>query len=580
MKLKNVLLTLGLALGVGAGVGAAVVSQSSETPIDAKADGVQTYYFVGNLSGFSWDASDDSNPIKNDGSEYYVLDASAVGNYKFKIITNLGDWNTCLGYDSLNDGNLKSYYFYKDSDGNVAIDVDDSSNAWKKAIYVIRINGSSINISFAWNYYGNDTSKTGAASGWASTASHYLIDGGPSATWSMQAGEEFKLTDRTDAYRDGYSATLTGTANGNAFSGGGSSNIVCSHAGDYSLTLSGGTLYVDYLDGTQFYYTGTDADKAGTAWTPYSAKPIVLNGSAVEFSFAKNEKFGLVSAGGAYLGKGYLNDNYFNCFGYDGNDVIVNMAYDHYTIALIIVDHALRIVPSAVSQTTKTNYVLDLNGNLLSSNPKAHCWHTVSETLSVGDVWPGMDMGTVAGADNLYEIEYWDKFDSLLFNNGTTDTINFTNVEDGKCLILGWGYDNDAGKWTSNCWVSLDAAKFIANYLKFAVDGAHEDAKGSGLCKTDGWYTAAKGAYEKLSESVQKDVCSSSLALARLQAWARVNEATFVVTDGVGAFSASRTVNMFAMNEVTNNGSLIAVVAITALATAAGMFFVFRRKEQ
>ena len=563
MKLKNVLLTVGLSLGVGAtAIGFTMLN--SQPTIESKAAIGDAWYVRGTMNGWSVDADDETYKIV-EGTTPLVLDIESGNN--FKVVNHASSWSGVTELTTaLGNASGHGITFTSGSDAYV--------NQTGK--YRFSVDGGALKVEVAWVYNGSDTTKTGAASGWAAASSYYLWDGGASATWNMKEGEEFKLTNGINSWGEEYGYDLSGTASSNTLTGSNGSNTYCKHAGDYKFLLSNGTLYVDFVDGTEFYYKGSDASKAGTEWTAWTGHPITVNGSAVEFSLAKDETFGLVSPGGEWFGAGCLaDDKYYHCFGVDGDNIKMNLTYSRFTLAVTIVNHVLTIVPSAVGQTYKTNYVLDLNGNLLSSNPRAHAWHGAA-----GDDYPpGLEMTNVAGASNIYEVTYWDVFDSLIFGNDETNTINFSSPVNGECLVLSWDYTD--GVWTSNCWVSLDAAKYIANYLKFADDGAHQNNEGSGLCKTDGWYDDAQKAYAKLDDDVKKDVCSSSYALGRLQAWAAANEESFIVTDGIGAFEASRTVNGFLTTVGSDsNSSLIAVIAITALATAAGMFFLFRRKEQ
>lgn len=363
-------------------------------------------------------------------------------------------------------------------------------------------------------------------------------------------------------------SNLYGTAKGYFTSSG--SDIFCNVPGTYNVFIADGNLYIDLIE-ENFYLIGSmnewnvETAKAGTA--------IPLNGSAKAFTLNASQKFKLISSEG-YKGELNLNNlssRYYSCFGQEGKstDIVVRHS-DDYLISVASNDHNLVLTIEANNPSFGTVYVLDLNGNLLSANPRLHGFDGTIQTDS-----PGYEMEKVAETKNIYSGSYWDALTKLQFNNGTTYTIEYTaSVVDGKCLALDWGYSNE--HWTSNTWISLEAAKFIDSYMKF--ESNHQD-DGSHTNECDARYAAAKAAYQAAAfESYRADVCKVNLVVARMQEWAMAHGETFIVTDGVGSFS-SFAIPSFESKASDNTALVTTIVALSTVA-AAGAFFLLRKKNE
>lgn len=433
-----------------------------------------------------------------------------------------------------------------------------------------------------WYYRGSDTSKT---SDWAHGNDSYVLydNNTPSSiTWTFKPNEEFKFVNKKDGW-DGvstYGTTIKGSA-GALFSGGSTNNMKYEGTvnGKFTLTLNSGDLYFDFADDEIFYYVGNDATKAGTAWTNYTAKPILVNGDPVEMPLGSTEQFKLRPAhtGEAWkcaLGFSGLQDSdtFYNTFtnGSDGN-LKCNVEAT-YKIKVIASGHSLSVKITGIDNEI---YVLDKYGDLLNTYHKAYAFNARGN-----NGWPGTNMGKVAGTTNVYSFAYWEKLTTVIFNqkddgNNGGQTIDLTPVN-GKCLILGPEVDSE-WKWNSNTWVSLEVAKFIDKYMKFET--VKESEEGTGKCVSQGWYTAAKNAYEASSFAAYRaELCELTYVVERLEAWAKANGKTFSVSAGVGSFSGSNSIMEIKSN--SNNALLVVIVSIGFISlTALGAFFILRKKK-
>jgi|GEM_PF-4021890 len=109
MKLKNVLLTLGLAMGVGAASGAVWAMNNHENALESKADSVITGFYV--VGGFnSWTANDSSkmDVDANNGILYALTGVSMKVGDEFKIKGENGGDGAWMGYKNFCDGSSTS----------------------------------------------------------------------------------------------------------------------------------------------------------------------------------------------------------------------------------------------------------------------------------------------------------------------------------------------------------------------------------------------------------------------------------------------------------------------------------------
>ena len=124
--------------------------------------------------------------------------------------------------------------------------------------------------------------------------------------------------------------------------------------------------------------------------------------------------------------------------------------------------------------------------------------------------------------------------------------------------------------------VTVEANTFMVKYMRLAT--IETSNTGSGACKTQGWYTAAKAAFNSLSSDARElfltDAAYSDGA-ARLHAWAIANNDTINSNNTIVSNSLlNRTF------EMANGGAFIAVIIIVcSVITSISMFFLFRRKK-
>ena len=429
-----------------------------------------------------------------------------------------------------------------------------------------------------WYYRGN-----GKGLSWDSGSDTYrIVIGETSKNWPFTANEEFKFY----SAKTGWSGSTYGinSISGSASwafqkTGGNEDNLKCNTAGNYDVTVtSSGILYVDYADNTNFYYIGSDTAKSGSNWNHnYTDAPIPVNSSTpTQLTFAANEEFKVrmsTSWDNGVLAFSDLKDNdtFYGSFQNNSGNIKCKLAAT-YTLSVQIVNHAAKlIIHGAVDNKV---YVLDLYGNLLNTTHKAYVWNA-----NGNNGWPGADMGVTAGASNIYEFTYWEKLTSIIFNQGDNagKTIDLT-PQNGKCLLL-TGETNAEWKWSSNTWYEFEVAKFVANYMKFET--YRPEDSGDGKCASQGWYTAAKNAYQASSFApYRQELCSIAIVVERLQAWAAANGDTFTITNNVGSFSAHKNV-LIGVSQVTDNSTILIVVAsVLALAGVGGYFFFRRKKAQ
>lgn len=433
----------------------------------------------------------------------------------------------------------------------------------------------------AENWWYRGSGKSGWDSGSDSYVLHNVDFDAAGENWSFDADEEFVFT----SVKSGWTGDIkygVSSISGTAYycfekTGGDKDNLICLTAGSYNLSLYGGVLYVDFYSNPTFYYAGTDTTKTATKWSDYTAKPLTVNGSAVQMNFKSNEEFKIKMAGDwdhNVLGSGSFKDDdtFYNSFEDSSGNIKCKLTAD-YTIKVVTDGHYYKIVIKGA--TDNTIYVLDLYGDLLNNAHNVYAFNSYGN-----NGWPGTAMAKVAGTTNVYTFAYWEKLTTVIVNqkgdgDKTGQTMNLT-PQNGKCLLLRHDVDGEY-HWNSNTWVNLEVGKYIDKYMKFET--YDESKPGTGLCKSDGWYTAAKNAYEASSfASYRAELCTITYVVERLQAWAAANGGSFDISNSIGSFSAYK--NTMILSTKTA-GSTIAIIAISATSLAAiGGYFLFRKKKE
>ena len=417
-----------------------------------------------------------------------------------------------------------------------------------------------------WYYRGN-----GKGMNWGNGSDDYVlhaVDFDASGTgWEFANGEQFKFTNDKVTWGTYYINGFRGSASW-CFSGSGDGNLTCNNTGTYNLSLVDGYLYVDFADGTELYYVGSSS-----SWAPDTAHPIVLNGNSTTFSFSLNEEFKVGKDSSHSYGINDIkeSDYFYNSFYGSGTNIKCRVAAQ-YTVRAVTDGHDIKLVLHGANDYTI--YVLDLHGNLLDSVHKAYVYNA-----NGNNGWPGADMGSYAGTTNMYQFDYWEKLTTLVVTQGENagQTIDLT-PQNGKCLILDGGTDS-SWHWNSNNWVSPQVAKFIDNFMKFET--YNESQGGDGSCKSSGWYTAAKNAYEAASfASYRQELCSISIVVERLEAWAAANNSSFTISNSVGLFSSNPNLTaLISVNGTTNTIAIIVIISLVSVTAIGGYFFIRRRKE-
>ena len=211
--------------------------------------------------------------------------------------------------------------------------------------------------------------------------------------------------------------------------------------------------------------------------------------------------------------------------------------------------------------STKTVYLHDLKGDVYNSKHFVHTWANGKS----GTSWPGVEMELVSGTNNIYSAEINSALQNVIFNNhGSNQTATISNVVDKDTFIV---YpDNGYNK------TSIDAAKFIDKYMKFETNWL--DDEGTGQCKTSGWYTSAKTAFESLSSDVKTQVLEHEPTKYRLEAWAEANGGSFNISTGV--FSSN---NIKITTNKPNYTLIILLIGVLGI-TSLGAFFLLRKKRK
>lgn len=214
--------------------------------------------------------------------------------------------------------------------------------------------------------------------------------------------------------------------------------------------------------------------------------------------------------------------------------------------------------------STKTVYMLDLNGDVYSDK---HYCHTYASGKN-GTTWPGVEMEKVEGSNNLYSAEINSGLDNVIFNNygsNQTSAISLGGNEDAYIVYPDNGYNLS----------TLDAVKFIDMYMKFETRWF--DVKGTGECKNNGWYASAKAAFESKTDAERTQILLHEPTKARLEAWAVANEESFDTE--LGVFSASHITLSTNKSGNDNFMPIVFIVSMSLVVLGIGVFTYLKRKS-
>jgi len=201
--------------------------------------------------------------------------------------------------------------------------------------------------------------------------------------------------------------------------------------------------------------------------------------------------------------------------------------------------------------STKTVYMLDLKGDVYSSK---HYCHTFASGHA-GTTWPGVEMTKVSGSKNLYSVEINSNLDNVIFNNNggkQTSTIQSVAGNDAYVVYPDNGYNK----------LTLAAASFVDQYMKFETKWL--DDEGDGSCKSAGWYSSAKTAFNGKSAQEKQDILAHEPTSYRLAAWAKANgdklSESNVLVNAAGTFGYE--------TSIEENSSILVIVfaAISVMA--------------
>ena len=428
----------------------------------------------------------------------------------------------------------------------------------------------------------------GDRNSWAAgTDALQIAHDGTTETWTFSEGEAFKFVSGADTWNDNPTTLSGNAASSGMFSKGDRDNIVCHLGGTYSLSFTGETLTITYVEGAKLYYAGT-AHVDGSNWETYTDAPIEVGGSPVEFSFSADEMFKLKEKNTwtFELGMNNVDDltdvsgtKYacYRCFINDGTNIKVRRA-GNYNVSAVLGANGIKIVLAAAGATSSQIHVLDLNGDLLKGDGKSARVHAFDGSIATTE-WPGLLMSKVENTNNLYGVSVWDALTTIQVNNGNSKTINYTlDTVKNKVLILSWSYDDKTGLWDSNTWVQLETAKFVDKYMKYETN--HEDNAGSTAGCADN-YSAAKAAYNDASFAAYRaDFCGIPMVVERMQKWAIANHEVFTVTDGIGSFASTSAPMTLQEKQSDQPYAVIALIAAGSVAALGGLFLLRKKRAE
>lgn len=214
--------------------------------------------------------------------------------------------------------------------------------------------------------------------------------------------------------------------------------------------------------------------------------------------------------------------------------------------------------------STKTVYLLDLDGSTYSTN---HYVHTFATGKS-GTTWPGVEMTKKAGTNNIYFAEINSALDNVIFNNNgsnETATINGISSKDLFICYPDNGYNRSV----------YEAGEFIDKYMKFET--VWLDEAGDGSCKSSGWYSTAKTNFLYKKEAGKAGaILAHEPTKYRLSAWAKANGDTF--DPSTATFSSARITPILSVTGDNNAMTIVVIISILSI-TAIGGYFFFRKNR-
>ncbi|MBR0295039.1 MAG: starch-binding protein [Bacilli bacterium] len=431
----------------------------------------------------------------------------------------------------------------------------------------------------------NELYYRGTLNSWGDATGDYIIESGVTRTYDCANADTFKILTSPSEW-DTEITSASGTAiDAHSVSFNGTSNSTVNFSSKYFFTNNAGSLYIDI---GEFFYVGTDS-----SWNVLedSDHPAVTVGSTATLNLTAGEKFKMKN-GDRYLGYSDLADgDFYGSFYSDEDGNIVCSIAGSYTLSVSLVNHSsfnVRLYPSGVNpDDTNFVYVLDKYGNKLNTTHKAYTYNSAGQAMG----WPGANMTAYAGTTHMYQLEYWVGMETVIFNDGSTkQTIDHPLAgAAGKCLILqetasdydGTGDNTGKHYWAANTWVDPETAKFVENCMHFQNFAEDDETDGTACKGNEGYYEVAKAAYNALSsDTIRREVCTLDYVVARLQAWALANGKSFIVTDGLGAFSASNVQLTMIGYDTTSTSTFVIVVIASVTLIAVGGFFLLRKKRE
>ena len=282
-----------------------------------------------------------------------------------------------------------------------------------------------------------------------------------------------------------------------------------------------------------------------------------------------------VSLSKTYTGLVFCRMNSVETLNWDNKDV-QTFDFTDASKNLVVVgewenDYGKHSYKASVYNVINVN-VLDLYGNSFNDGGYVYAYDSSDSDYNYGVGWRGVALQRVRNESNIYYANLlgWQK--TLIFNNSSnyqTDNLSITS----GCYILS-GFDN------VQSGVTYQVADYIDRYMKFETVNDLED-KGTGKCLSEGWYLAAKSAYEEESFATYRaELCQLSYVVNRLNAWAAAyNHGSFAQNQS-GDYVFGSIAPM--MESVQNNDAIyIAFAAVSLImAVSLGGYFFIRRKHQ
>ena len=416
----------------------------------------------------------------------------------------------------------------------------------------------------------------GLGGDWSVQEKYKIIPGGNPLIIDLEAGDSFKVA--TSGWEQEFT-TSDGDASGNGITFNSGSNSYVNTAGKYAFSVKDNALFADF---GEFYYSGEENEWGIETSTTGNHPKVVVNGSSSTWTISDDDSFKIRNNNWSKGIFGYSNladGDFYGSFASKGSADNINCkiagSYD-VSISLTNRTWTVRAVPHGVNpDDTAYVYVLDKYGDLLSNNHYAYTFDSDGRSMT----WPGSVMQKYDGTNHMYQQEFWVGMDKVIFNNNDKQSWSWDVSGDysnaGKCLILDGTVDG-SGEWNSNTWVSPEVAKYIENCMHFA--NYRESEEGDGKCVSEGWYITARDAYQADSFApFRSELCTLNYVVARLEAWAAANGATF--TPEGGFVPSQRISPLFGTMENSTPIMLVVIISVVSLTAVGGYIFLKRRKE-